>query len=98
MKKGETEAEGTAVQDYSLFFSARVGGTETRQLLVTHPAFDDEMIDILFVGDLDGDSIPDVIINKSNHYNVTNPALFLSKPAGKGTLLKEVGEHRSIGC
>jgi len=86
------------VSDYKLFFSSVKNGIETKQLLVQHGNFDDEMINIIFAGDIDGDNLLDLIIDKSNHYNAINPTLYLSKPSEKDKLVKEVGEHVSVGC
>jgi len=86
------------VSNYKLFFSTIKNGKQVKQVLVQHADFDDEMINIIFAGDIDGDNLLDLIIDKSNHYNAVNPTLYLSKPAEKDKLVKEVGEHVSVGC
>lgn len=86
------------VNNYRLLIKATINGTERNQLLVSSRSFDDNMIELLFTGDIDGDNIPDLIINTSNHYNVTAPALYLSKPAGSNDVLKLMGWHVSVGC
>ena len=86
------------VNNYRLFIKATINGTERNQLLVSSRGFDDEMIDIIFAGDIDGDNIPDLIINTSWHYNAIVPTLYLSKPAGSNDVLKLMGWHVSVGC
>ncbi len=53
---------------------------------------------IMFAGDIDGDTIPDLIIDTSWHYNAEVPTLYLSKPAEKNQLLKVMGMHVTTGC
>jgi hypothetical protein len=86
------------VSNYRLFIKATINGTERNQMLVSSRAFDDAMIEILFAGDIDGDNIPDLIINTSYHYNAIVPTLYLSKPAGDKEILKVMGWHVSVGC
>jgi hypothetical protein len=97
-KKKEAGSEYYIVTNYELFLKATINGAERRQLLVASGTFDDAMVEILFAGDIDGDAIPDLIINTSNHYNATVPTLYLSKPAGSTQLLKIMGMHVSLGC
>lgn len=70
---------------------------ETKQLLLAQNEFHNQMIQILFIGDLDGDNIPDVLIDSSNHFNKTTPTLYLSKEAPKKDILKIVSLHISVG-
>ncbi|AIZ65388.1 hypothetical protein PK28_17090 (plasmid) [Hymenobacter sp. DG25B] len=88
----------SVVTNYQLFLTTRRQGQPITQRLLAQPSLDDEMIDIRFGGDLDGDHRLDLLLDKSSHHNVTNPALFLSRPAPPGALLKEVAEHESVGC
>ena len=46
-----------------------------------------------FLGDLDGDGLPDLIINMSYHYAASTWYLFLSSKATKGELVKEVSKY-----
>lgn len=84
--------------NYRLFIKATINGTERKQLLAAYSRFDDAMVEILFAGDIDGDAIPDLILNTSYHYNAIVPTLYLSKPASGGNLLKVMGWHVSVGC
>ena len=92
------ERSYSIASDYKLYLTAKRNGTTTRQLLLEIEDFDSEMIDILFAGDIDSDEVPDLIINTSRHYNVRNPTLYLSRPAASGSVLKAMGDHRTVGC
>ena len=96
---GETKnvkGNGLVIDNYKLFLSAN--GTKITELLVSTTAFDDNMVKIIFAGDLDGDQKLDLIIDTSSDYNVFKPTLYLSKSADNGHLLKPVGVHISVGC
>ena len=58
------------------------------------------MTEILWIGDLDADGMPDMIIDMSPKYSYSNPTLFLSSKADEGNLLKLVAECESDfgGC
>lgn len=86
------------VSDYRLYLSGVKGGKMIRQLLTAQSEFDDAAIGIMFCGDMDGDQVPDFIINTSNHYNVFQPTLYLSSGAGADKLLLRVAKHTSVGC
>ena len=86
------------VSDYKLYLTARKGKENISQLLVRHRGFDGAMVSIVFAGDIDDDGVPDLILNTTNHYNVSQPTLFLSRPAKKGSVLKIMGAHRTVGC
>lgn len=53
---------------------------------------------IYWAGDLDGDGKLDLYLDLANHYNVGQYRLFLSSPAEKGKLVKEVANFRFVGC
>ena len=97
-RKSHNSIEEINVRNYSLYLMATVRGQLCKSLLVAQENFDDAMITVLFAGDLDGDGILDLIIDTSRHYNVSSPTLYLSKPAGKGQILKPVGAHITMGC
>jgi hypothetical protein len=86
------------VNDYSLFLSIDKQGKKSTQKLIYHKQFDDAMTKIYFIGDIDGDVVPDFIIDVKRKYNTTIPALFLSKPSSKKKLLKLVALLSSVGC
>ena len=83
---------------YELYLEKKENGVTKKQLLLFEKNFEDQMTKILFIGDIDGDHIPDVLLDSSNHYNSTVPTLYLSKEAKEGELLKIVSLHRSVGC
>lgn len=73
--------------------------TENKKTLISaQENFDDSNIEILFIGDLDGDDLPDLIIDNSRHYNAFSPTLYLSSYKNNDELLKIVAEHISVGC
>jgi hypothetical protein len=86
------------ITNYKLFLIANIKGRKYKSLLAATPDFDNQMIELIFGGDIDGDGILDLIVNTSRHYNVTNPTLYLSKPAKKLEILIPIGAHRSVGC
>jgi hypothetical protein len=86
------------IWNYKLYLTASRNGQSIIELLVAQPNFDDQMIKILFAGDIDGDGFLDLIIDTSRHYNSTIPTLYLSKPAAGGHLVKPVGQHETVGC
>jgi hypothetical protein len=86
------------VWNYKLFMTATIKGQIHKSLLVSQPNFDDQMINIIFAGDIDGDGILDLVIDTSRHYNATSPTIYLSRPAEKGEIVKPVGGHTSVGC
>lgn len=90
--------EWPTVWNYKLYMQSTKKGSLINELLVASPSFDDEMVNILFAGDIDGDDIPDLIIDVSNDYNASVPALYLSRPANEGHILKVVAGHTSVGC
>lgn len=51
-----------------------------------------------FAGDLDHDGRLDLILDTTDHYNVTEPTLFLSSGAGPKALVRRVALQRSTGC
>lgn len=94
----ESLPQETSIVNYRLYLSALKSGRKLTQLLVAQPHFDDAQVEILFCGDLDGDHIPDLIIDATNHYNMYQPVLYLSGKASTGELLKLVAKHTSVGC
>ncbi len=59
---------------------------------------DDASPSLIFAGDLDRDGELDLIFDTSNHYNVSQPTLFLSGAAESDELLHAVAEYSSVGC
>lgn len=51
-----------------------------------------------WAGDLDRDGRLDLLIDVSDHYNVSQPTLFLSSQARDDELVHQAAELRSVGC
>lgn len=86
------------VYNYKLFIQSQKHDSIMHQLIVAQPAFDSALTTILWAGDLDGDQLPDLIIDTSAHYNAMSPTLFLSSEADNTQLLKSVAIHTRVGC
>jgi len=97
-KKNQFNTDYLEVSNYKLFLTIKSKGEIRKSLLVAQSRFDEAMIDILFVGDIDGDQLLDFIIDTSSHYNAMSPTLYLSKPAKKGEALIPIGNHTKVGC
>jgi len=83
------------IYNYKLFLMATVKGHSFNQLLVAQPFFGEAFTDqvlttIYFAGDIDGDNIPDFLIDTTDALTATAPGLYLSKPAGDKAILKLV--------
>lgn len=97
-KKVQDDPEYFDVWNYKLYLTATIKGQQHKSLLVAQPNFDDQMINLIFAGDIDGDGILDLIIDTSRHYNATSPTIYLSRPADNGEIVKPIGGHTSVGC
>jgi len=97
-KKVQDDPEWFDVWNYKLYLTATIKGQQHTSLLVAQPNFDDQMINLIFAGDIDGDGILDLIIDTSRHYNATSPTIYLSRPANNGEVVKPIGGHTSVGC
>lgn len=92
------ERDEVIIKNYRLYLSSTKNDVLVRQLLAAWPHIDDQMITILFVGDIDNDGTPDFLIDTSGHYNATIPTLYLSKSAGTNAIVKPVASHTRTGC
>lgn len=97
-KKENPDSDWYTVSNYKLYLTAKMDGKLCKTLLTSHKTFDEAMVYLMFAGDLDGDGMLDIILDNANHYNVTDPTLYLSRPAGKGQVVKSVGSFMSVGC
>lgn len=97
-KKVRPDSDEIEVRNYKLYLIANLDGQERKTLLVAKPYFDDNMISILFAGDIDDDGRLDLILDTSIKYNATSPTLYLSKPALQKELVIPIGQHTSVGC
>lgn len=96
-KKILTGPEDYIYENYKLFIRTNINGQTYNQVLASSDQVTNSMT-IRFAGDLDGDGVPDLIIDTTDHENVERPTLYLSKPAEKGKLLKVMGLHTVVGC
>lgn len=60
--------------------------------------FGDAVPAVLFAGDLDNDGRIDLLIDTTDHYNLSRPTLFLSSAAKKGQHVAEVAQQSITGC
>jgi hypothetical protein len=97
-KKVQDDPEWFDVWNYKLYLEATIKGQLHTSLLIAQPNFDDEMINIMFAGDIDGDGVLDLIIDTSSDYNATSPTIYFSSPATNGEVVKPIGRHVSVGC
>lgn len=99
IKKGQGDSENGEISNYKLYLETKINGEQKTTLLVARKNFDDQMINILFAGDIDGDDKLDLIIDTASHYNVSSPTLYLSKPAAaEGKIIKPIGIFTYVGC
>lgn len=90
--------ESYNVSNYKLFIKATINGRGYNQMIVSIATFDDAICTLTFIGDIDGDGRPDIIMDTTNDYNMERTTLYLSEPAEPGQLLKVVGWHAIVGC
>jgi len=83
-------------EGYKLYLEKVENEVITKQLLLFERYFDNQITQILFIGDIDGDTIPDLIIDSSNNSSETVPTLYLSKEANPKEIVKIVSLHKSV--
>jgi hypothetical protein len=54
--------------------------------------------EVLWAGDVDADGKLDLLLETSNHYNVAEMRLFLSRGASPSALVQELAAHSTTGC
>jgi hypothetical protein len=86
------------VWNYKLYLTAVKNGQQVKELLFAQPAMYGCMINIAFAGDIDGDSLPDFVIDNATRENQDDIILYLSKPANTDHLLQVAGRHTIVGC
>ena len=74
--QADGKKEDSDIKNYSLSFCK--GDCQTTQVIFKHELIQDAMIKLLFIGDLDGDSEPDIILNAADNYENRRIMLFLS--------------------
>ena len=93
---GYYDVKNDDVTNYKLYLLAKVKGHTFNQLIMTTAKLgnemhveSDEQIQIDFIGDIDGDHIPDLIIDRFGEFHGYT-YLYLSKLAGKNAILNNV--------
>lgn len=71
---------------------------EIRTYLSEVMMLDESMPAIQWAGDLNGDHLPDFVIDVSGHYNTSELAVFLSKKRENGITYERVAERYGLGC
>ncbi len=97
-EKESEDSDWYIVSNYKLYVTATINGKHCKSLLSEHDNFDDNMVVLVFAGDLDNDGIADFILNNSHHYNAVVPTIYLSKQAAIGQVVKQSASHTSVGC
>lgn len=84
------------LENYGLVVSHE---TKVQQILKYNRSLSpDGMPSLLWVGDLDGDSKLDLLIDATDHYNKRLYTLYLSSYAKEGEVLGKVAEFTTLGC
>jgi len=58
----------------------------------------DKQPSLLWAGDLDRDGSPDLLLDVTDHYNVSALALYLSSKASANAMVGRIGYFRVVGC
>lgn len=90
--------ENGYVTNYHLTYEMTKDEETVAQEIAFIEGFDDAVPTVLFIGDIDGDGIADLLIDLSYKYSFSQPTLFLSRPAAEGDLVKQVGSYTWFGC
>ena len=67
-------------------------------LLSSAPYFDEAMIEIIFIGDIDGDGLLDFLIDNSHKYSIRKYGLYLSSFANNDECVRLVASRQLTGC
>lgn len=86
--------------NYRLYLRGTKNGELLEQEIVHHDFLDDAITRFLWVGDLDGDQLPDFLLDIAHKYTYSDKVLFLSSKAGEDTLVEKNGQilGSPIGC
>jgi hypothetical protein len=71
---------------------------EKQTLLTRDPAHIDALPNLRWAGDLDRDGKMDLLVDLTDHYNVSELTLFLSSRAAPNELVKPVASFRKVCC
>jgi hypothetical protein len=95
---GNYDEENNQYSNYKLTLSGMKDSFHIEQEILFQEFFDDAMINFYWIGDLDQDGLPDMLIDTSHKYSYSNPTLFLSSQSHQNTLVKKVAETTRYGC
>lgn len=111
LEEGTTELGCAGVKGYGLRVISRqvkdsgavpvqlwLHRSEGKQLLFEWNSDADPHNQLIWAGDLDGDGEMDLLMDLSEHYNVTQWTLFLSSKRKPGAFLEKVAVFRTLGC
>ena len=90
--------ENEIIRNYELLICGNKEGVYIEDTFLQIEFFDDAISNFIWIADIDNDNIPDVYMDKTNHYNVSNPALYVSSLAKNDRLLYLLTEFRLVGC
>lgn len=100
----DKSAQGKKLADCPL----QLVGSSSKQSLTNYPIYhpgtaqqsmaSEAFPQVFWAGDLDGDGHLDLVLDLTDHYNVSAPTLLLSSPAKAGELVRPVAEFRTTGC
>ena len=83
--QADGEMENSNIENYTLTFFRT--DCRTKQIIVELDYIQSTEVEILFIGDLDGDGEPDIILNAPNNYENRDIMLFLSSSKQEKELL-----------
>lgn len=86
------------VVNYKMYLETTIDSKRIAQVIFAASKFDDAFPSIIFIGDIDKDGKPDILLNAVWHYNEFVPALYLSGERQEGQILQLVAIHSSVGC
>lgn len=87
-----------SIYNFRLYLQAEKNGKVITQLLASAPYFNGILFTLIFAGDLDGDQIPDFLIDTAYEYMIYSPYLYLSSYADGDELVKVVANYETYGC
>lgn len=89
-EKKDKSTKKKYIAGYELYI-APLKKEKKRSLLLYHKRVDDVLPKVIWMGDLDNDKKPDLIINNTNSENENHITLYLSNNPPKGSLYKVMG-------
>ncbi|GAA4436151.1 hypothetical protein GCM10023188_28900 [Pontibacter saemangeumensis] len=92
----QTDSAGYRYKNYGWKVEGSRNGRQIEQTLVEDQHFQDSIYLLLWAGDLDRDGIPDLLLDISNHFNISRYALYLSSMADPWKLYKKVAEFKAV--